>query len=175
MLRNFQKHYSAISFFCYFINIALILRPSVSKPTVSTLVCILQGAESLAGQSEVGIRSRDIGSLGRFDSSRWILQNNSGEPACVGQGMLALVLWAKQEWTLPDKMYGNSSSLQLPAVLKGFLANAVPCCECGHITRPGWGMRGKGGCQEQAPTTTANYLACSLLLALCKTCPGQES
>lgn len=30
----------------------------------------------------------------------------------------------------------------------------------------------KGGCQEQAPTITANYLACRLLLIVCKRVPG---
>lgn len=46
----------------------------------------------------------------------------------------------------------------LPAVLEGFLVVMVVC--------------GNAGCQEQAPTATANYLACSLLLALYKRYPG---
>lgn len=46
----------------------------------------------------------------------------------------------------------------LPAFLGGFLVVMV--------------VSGSGGCQEQAPTTTANYLACSLLLDLYKRYPG---
>lgn len=45
----------------------------------------------------------------------------------------------------------------LPAFLGGFLVVMV--------------VSGSGGCQEQAPTTTANYLAC-LLLDLYKRYPG---
>lgn len=107
---------------------------------------ILQEAEPLARQREIGILS-----LGRVGNSGWILQNNSDEPECVGRGARALVLRAKQEWTLPDKMYGDSSSLQLPAVLEGFLANAVPCCECGHITGQAGGCVGKVGARNRLP------------------------
>lgn len=46
----------------------------------------------------------------------------------------------------------------LPAFLEGFLVMMVVC--------------GNGGCQEQAPTATANYLVCSLLLDLYKRYPG---
>lgn len=46
----------------------------------------------------------------------------------------------------------------LPAFLEGFLVVIVVC--------------GNGGCQEQAPITTANYLAGSLLIALYKRYPG---
>lgn len=54
--------------------------------------------------------------------------------------------------------YIGSTVYLLAAVLEGFLVVMVVC--------------GNGGCQEEAPTTTANYLACSLLLALYKRYPG---
>lgn len=70
----------------------------------------------------------------------------------MGRGPRASVLRAKQEWTLLDEMYGDSSLLQLPAVLEGFLANAVLCCECGHVTGQAGGCVGKvGGARSRLP------------------------
>lgn len=48
-------------------------------------------------------------------------------------------------------MYGDSSSLLLPAVLEGFLANAVPCCECGLIPGQGGGSEGRVGARDGLP------------------------
>lgn len=79
------------------------------------------------------------------------MQNNSGEPKRVVQGACSLVLRAEQEWTFPDEMYGDSSSLQLPTVLEDFLAHAVPCCEYGHITGQAGGCVGKVGARNRLP------------------------
>ena len=143
----------------------LILRPGINP--LSVLWCPFYRRQNRWPGSLRSVFAAGTLLTGEVGNRRWILQNNSGEPECVSQGARASVLRAKQERTLPDGMCGDSGSLQLPAALEGFLTNAVPWHERGHITD----QTGKGRCQEQAPTTTANYLACRLLLALCKRRP----
>lgn len=71
----------------------------------------------------------------------------------MGQGARAFVLKAQQKCTFSNEIYRDSSLLVTSCL--GFLVVMVVC--------------GNGGCQ--APTTTANYLACSRLLALYKRYP----
>lgn len=109
-----------------------------------------QEAEPLAIQAEVSIHSWDIApwiGLATVDGCCTIVK------VSLRSRCLHLVPRTKQEWTLPDKTCGDSSSLQLPAVLEGFLANAVLCCECGRVTgQAGVCVRvGKVGARNRLP------------------------
>lgn len=83
--------------------------------------------------------------FGRDGNSRLKLQSSSGELKCVGWGACTLVLRAQQEWTLPDEVYRDSSSL-VTSFLGGLFG-----CDCGvwerwvpgtgshhHSKLPGW-------------------------------------
>lgn len=126
------------------------------KPTVSALVPILWETDPSAGQPEVGICSRDItysGGMATVDGNCRIIQVSLS----VWIEAPALWCWGPSRSGLSQMRCMGTAVHLLPAFLKGFLVVIV--------------VYGNGGCQEQAPTTTANYLAGSLLIALYKRYP----
>lgn len=126
------------------------------KPTVSALVPILWETDLSAGQPEVGICSRDTaysGGMATVDENCRIIQVSLS----VWIETPALWCWGPSRSGLSQTRCMGTAVHLLTAFLKGFLVVIV--------------VYGNGGCQEQAPTTTANYLAGSLLIALYKRYP----